>query len=269
MFNTTCLLEEDIKMQVLGISGSVLLVLIIVAVLMGIRSEVSQMPINYLVIMDCLLRLTKIPNILFVSKVFNLSTSPLSCSLRTTFSFTPSLGPRLLSITIALYRWTCVYRSTSVLTSAHRRTFFFRLSSTFTVLSLGLAAEAFYFKEDYIWYHICRGEKNVKADITWNLPLSNPFLLLTLGSFLGNLIICPLLYSVIFHFRRSNGQNIGLNAQTIKTRRRRNAVSGMLNFLVWLSESLILVISFGGRQTEGVYLVLYLVFDSCFTPVLY
>ena len=85
--------------------------------------------------------------ILFFSKVFNFwgLTSPLSCSLRTIFSFTTSLAPRLLSITIALYRWTCVCRSTSVLTSTQRRTFFLRLSSTVTILTLGLAAGAFYY----------------------------------------------------------------------------------------------------------------------------
>ena len=38
-------------------------------------------------------------------------------------------------------------------------------------------------------------------------------------------------------------------------------MSGRFNFLVWLSEYLIFVISFGGRQREGA--------DSCFTPVLY
>ena len=102
---------------------------------------------------------------------------------------------------------------------------------------------------------------NLKTDRIWDLPLSNPFMLLTLGSFLGNLIICPLLYIVISNFRCSRGQKLGLNAQTIMTRRRRNAVSGRFNFLVWLSESLIFVISFGGRQREGA--------DSCFTPVLY
>ena len=55
----------------------------------------------------------------------------------------------------------------------------------------------------------------------------------------------------------------------MKARKRRNAVSARFSFVIWLSESLILF-SFGSRrQWEGVYLVLYLVLDSCFTPVLY
>ena len=55
MFNTTSLIEEDIRLQILGISGSVLLVFVIVAVLMGIRSKVTQTPINHLLVIDCLL----------------------------------------------------------------------------------------------------------------------------------------------------------------------------------------------------------------------
>ena len=148
MRNTTTLPEEDTGLQVIGISGSVLLFLITVTVVMVIRREVSQTPINMLIMMDCLLRLTKIPNILFYSNVFNFwgLTSPLFCSLRITFSFTTSLVPYYLSLALALYRWTCVCRSAYVFTSAQRRTFVCRLSYTLTLLTLCLAAGTFYYK---------------------------------------------------------------------------------------------------------------------------
>ena len=269
-FVTTNLPEEDTGLHVLGISGSVLLFLITVTVLMGIRREFSQTPINLLIMMDCLLRLTKIPNILFTANVFNFwgITSPLFCSLRITVTYTTSLIPQLLYLSLALYRWTCVCRSSYVQTFGQRRTFFLRVSSTFTLLTLGLAVGAFYYKETNTFYRFCRGQTNLKADHHWDLPLSNPFRLLHLGSFLSNLLISPFLYIHIFFFRRSTGQSLGLNSQTLKARRRRNAVSARFNFLVWLSANIFLCV-FLMVGIDGNNVVLYMVLESCCTPVLY
>ena len=268
--DTTSLPEEDTGLQAFGISSSILLFLITVSVMIGIWSEVNRSPINLLIMMDCLLRLTKIPNILFFANVFNYwgATSPLFCSLRITFSFTTSLVPQLLYLSLALYRWTCVCRSTYVQTSVQKRTFFLRLSSIFTLLTLGLAAGAFYYKEKNTFFQFCRGKTNLKADIHWDLPLSNPFRLFHLGSFLSNLFISPLLYIHIFYFRRSNGQGLGLNDQTLKARRRRNVVSAIFNFLVCLTGNIFLVV-FLMVGIEGRNVVLYMVLESCCTPVLY
>ena len=275
MFISTSPPEADIQLQVLGIFGSVLLFWIIVAVIMGIRNQVSQTPINQLITMDCLLRLTKIPNILVSSKAFNYwgLNSPLSCTIRTTFSVTTSLVPRLLSIAIAFYRWTYVCRSTSVLTSAQRRTFFLRLSSTFALLTLGLTFGAVYYMDQYTFYHNCRGEKNMTAVTNWDLPITHPFRLLIHGSFLGNLFVSPFLYILIFLFRRSKSQshNLGINSKSLKARRRRNVVSARFNFLIWLSE-LIIVLPYLNKNRWGendTSVVLYLVLDSCCTPLLY
>ena len=138
---------------------------------------------------------------------------PLSCSLRTTISFTTSLASRLLLIAIALYRWVYVRRSAFVLTSTQKGKFFLALSSTITVLIVGLTTGAFYYKETYTSYHNCWNEHSMNTIIKWDLPITNLFLLLTFGCFLGNLFLSPLLYVLIYRFRRSNGQNLGLNTQ--------------------------------------------------------
>ena len=258
----------------LGILGCAIILVLILAILAVIRSESSPTPINQLIRLDCLLRLTNIPYILYWTGLFNYwgLNSPLHCSVRVSISFATSLVTRLLGITIPIYRWVYVCYPSSVLTAPQRRAFFLLLSGSTALLTASLTFCAFLYRESWTLYHRCLGRPwDSLNGLRWNLPLFHPFYLTTIFIFLGSVLFTPLLYGLIFKFRRhQNNKEIGLSGSSRKARSHRNVVSARFNFLIWLSDTLILLCMVPSTSEDrNIFLALFLILSSCLNPIIY
>ena len=258
----------------LGVLGSAIVLVLILAILAVIRTESSPTPINQLIRLDCLLRLTNIPYILYWTGLFNYwgLNSPLHCSVRISISFATSLVTRLLGLSIPIYRWVYVCHPSSVLTAGQRRAFFLLMSGSTALLTASLTFCAFLYRESWTLYHHCLGcPWGPLGGPSWYLPLHHPFQLTTLCIFLGSILLTPALYGLIFKFRRhQNKKDIGLSGASRKARIHRNVVTAKFNFLIWLSETLILLCFMPSTNEHGnIFLVLFLILNSCLNPIIY
>jgi hypothetical protein len=178
----------------IGVLGSAIVLVLILAILAAIRTETCPTPINQLIRLDCLLRLTNIPYILYWTGLFNYwgLNSPLHCSVRVSISFATSLVARLLNISIPIYRWVYVCHPSSVLTAPQRRAFFLLMSGGIALLTASLTFCAFLYRKSWTLYHRCLGRPwGPTGRPNWLLPLLHPFHLTTLCIFLGSIILTP------------------------------------------------------------------------------
>ena len=255
----------------LGVSGSLIAALLILPILAMIRAESSPTPINQLIGVDCLLRLSNIPYILYWSKVFSYwgLNSPLACSLRVTLSYTTSMVSRLLTISMAVCRWVYVCRPHLVFSAAQRSRFFRWLVGSLVVVAGSLSMGAYTYREEYTIYYRCLGI-TLPGRVAFTLPIANPFRLANLAIFFGYLAVSPVLYMLVSRCR-VHQPKVGLSDLCLQRRRTRNLVSARFNFFIWLSESLVLLVLVPrdpGVEEGDVMLVLYLILSSCVTPVL-
>ena len=251
----------------IGVLGSAIILVLILAILAAIRTESSPTPINQLIRLDCLLRLTNIPYILYWTGLFNYwgLDSPLHCSVRVSISFATSLVARLLNISIPIYRWVYVCHPSSILTAP-------QMSGGMALLTASLTFCAFLYRESWTLYHHCLGRPwGPSSRLKWHLPLLHPFHLTTLCIFLGSIFLTPILYGLIFKFRRhQNKKDIGLSGASRKAQIQRNVVTARFNLLIWLSETLILLGFMPSTNEHGnIFLVLFLILDSCLSPTIY
>ena len=146
-------------LPILGVLGSAIILVLILGILAAIRTESSPTPINQLIRLDCLMRLTNIPYILYWTGLFNYwgLDSPLHCSVRVSISFATSLVTRLLGISIPIYRWVYVCHPSSVMTASQRRAFFLLMSGSTALLTASLTFGAFLYRESWTLYHRCLG----------------------------------------------------------------------------------------------------------------
>ena len=258
----------------LGVLGSAIVLVLILSILAVIRTESSPTPINQLIRLDCLLRLTNIPYILYWTGLFNYwgLNSPLHCSVRISISFATALVTRLLGLSIPIYRWVYVCHPSSVLTATQRRGFFLLMSGSTALLTVSLTFCAFLYRVSWTLYHRCLGRPwGSLGGPTWYLPLLHPFHLAILCIFLGSILLTPVLYGLIFKYRRQQNQkDIGLSGAPRKARSRRNIVTAKFNFFIWLTETLILLCFMPSTNEQGnTFLVLFLILSSCLNPIIY
>lgn len=266
-------------LHLLGITGSLSCLLLVLPILVAILAEPKSTPINRLIGVDCMVRLTNIPYILYWTKLFDFwgLHSVLHCAGRITFSFTTMLLCRLLTFAIALYRWVFVCHPTLVLTDTNKRTFSLVLSGGIFILTTSLGSCAFFHIESYRPYQLCRGNVST-INFHWDLPLNHPFQLSSIICFFGHLLVSPLLYALIFCNRKTRSSNLGLSERSLKSRNKENLVTARFSFLCWLVDvclhlAVVLLINVPMNREEsgmGSYiLATYLVLFSCCSPLLY
>ena len=258
----------------LGLLGSVSAIIIIITVIAVLMTESSPTPINKLIVLDCLLRLTNIPHILYGTGLFNYwgLSSPLHCSVRVTVSFATSLAIRLLGFSIAIYRWVYACHPSTVFTATQRKGFFRLLSGTMAALVVSLTGGVFLYRERYSLYHKCRGQPwGPSSRISFDLPLFNPFRLGSIFAFLSSSLLTPLLYGHIFRFRwHQNQREIGLSGASQAARARRNLVTAKFHFLIWVSELFIFLALVPSTEQHGsIFTAVFLILNTCCSPGLY
>ena len=239
------------------------------------RSSDNITAINRLIWLDCLLRLTNIPDILYASGIFDWAalggSSPTFCTIKVTITFVCHLLPRLLSTTIAVFRWLSICHPTTIMTARQRTLFFLCVSGALATLATSLAGGVVYHKERYSGYLSCLGAP--AQMVKWDLPASDPFVLACIASFFSNLVITPILYTVIFSYRRRLlGLSVGLSKQSLRKRKSSNILTTKFNFLIWLSELMMfmpVLPKMLGQEVEKGLVTAYLILTSCSTPVLY
>ena len=261
-------------MPAIGILGSVSAIIITISIFAVIMTESSPTPINKLIVLDCLLRLTNIPHILYGTGLINYwgLSSPLHCSVRVTVSFATSLAIRLVSLSIAIYRWVYACRPSAVLTATQRKGFFRLLSGTMATLLISLTAGVLLYMESFSLYYKCRGQPWVpNSRISFDLPLFNPFRLGSIFAFLSSSLLTPLLYGHIFRFQwHQNQREIGLSGASQAARARRNLVTARFHFLIWVSETLIFLALLPSTEQYGnIFTAAFLILNTCCSPGLY
>ena len=109
------------------------------------------------------------------------------------------------------------------------------------------------------------------CEVHWHLSLLHPFHFTILCVFLGSILLTPILYCLIFKFRHhQNKKDIGLSGTSRKARKQRNVVTARFNFLIWLSETLILLCFMPSNSEHGnIFLILFLILNGCLKPIIY
>ena len=268
------LLLSSTWVPALGLLGSVSAIIIIITIITVIMTESSSTPINKLIMLDCLLRLTNIPHILYWTGLFSYwgFSSPIHCSIRITFSYAINLTSRLLGFSIVIYRWVCACHPSAVLTSIQKKGFFRLLSGTMTTIVVSLTAGVLLNRESYSLYHKCRGQPwGPSGRIAFDLPFFNPVRFGTLCAFLGSNLLTPFLYGHIFSFRRhQNQREIGLSGASKEARARKNLVTARFHFLIWVSELFIFLALLPSTEQHGsIFTAVFLILNTCCSPGLY
>ena len=258
----------------LGVLGSAIVLVLILSILAVIRTESSPTPINQLIRLDCFLRLTNIPYVLYWTGHFNYRDldSTVHCSVWVSIAFATSLVTGLLGLSIPIYRWVFVCHPSCVLKATQRRALLLLMSGSTALLTASFTFCAFLYRESWTLYHRCLGW-------TWG-TLGGPISFLTLPHsfypailciFPGSILLTPVLYGLIFKFRRhQNKKDIGLSGASRMARIKRNIVTVKFNFLIWLSETLILLCFMPIiNEQENPFLALFLILSSCLNPIIY
>ena len=98
------------------------------------------------------------------------------------------------------------------------------------------------------------------------LPFYHPFYIMTILSFMSDIVLVPIFYVKIYKFRESqNKKELGLTISSIKRRRHRNVVSFKFNLFTWIWETISMVIAALGAENQ----LYYLLSISCGPPLLY
>ena len=122
----------------------------------------------------------------------------------------------------------------------------------------------------------------------WSLPKTNLFLIATIFCFFCSIVVNPFCYAAIYrlHYKINNSQTqncrlifiirfrnkqdekvIGLSSSARALRKRRNLVSVQFNFMNWLLETTSLSLLMIGDRWNVVLNLLYLLVNSCGTPL--
>ena len=100
----------------------------------------------------------------------------------------------------------------------------------------------------------------------WKLPFYHPFYIVSLLSFLSDIVLVPILYVKIYQFRKKqNEKELGLSKASLKRRKHRNVVSFKFNLFTWIWETCSISIAALGPE----YQLFYLLSISCGPPLLY
>ena len=206
--------------------------------LMTMKKVMKTTFLNLLITLDCCVGITMFPFLLIFADILVIKPSPLYCSLRVFVPFFLIMMNGLLSVGIVIFRVIHVCKPRWVMT-ANQRTF---LNYSILVFIFGidilLTVGAFYYKTSYSHYQLCIGQLDqIHGGLRWDLPILNPFHLMSIFVFVSRTILVPLGYTLIFNFRNNTTEKAkGLSESSRAYRRMRNIVNAKFNCYIWLSE---------------------------------
>ena len=146
------LFNENYVFISLGIVGIIFSVFITSEVLRKAFHESAPTPLNRLIILDCILKLKTAAKIPFRIGFLSLPLTSF-CAFQATFDYFTNFSDRIISVSIATYRYTLVNHSEKVMTKQQRTKFQKWLFGVMICLVLVLGICAFIYRQDTeIWH---------------------------------------------------------------------------------------------------------------------
>ena len=195
-----------------GFFGILLIIFVITLVMVVILSHNSPTYVNCFILGSCLLKIANIPAILWQMKVPLLNSV---CAFRVVLAYSINMANRMIPIGIAFYRWIYANNSGLLMTCSRRKCLNLIITTTMVLTMASLTWGAITYKGQNTYYNKCTGQtKNYSYNYSFDLPITHPFHLASYLTFFSNVLIAPILYSLIFwRLWRQNLSRLGLSGR--------------------------------------------------------